>query len=62
MRFKDLPEDSANGQPQMMCREGHGPFSAQRGDYFWAEPEDPVQCECGSEMVLVREIHYFERV
>jgi len=60
MKYRDMPSTTGDGtfrQPSMRCADClAGPYSAERGDYFWADPEDVVTCgECGGEMELGRE-------
>jgi hypothetical protein len=58
MRYTDLPDlfDKSDVRPHSMaCPScGDGPYSADRGDYFWADPSATVTCRaCGGEMALV---------
>lgn len=69
MRYGDLPATTGKSrvldsgvtilprQPQMRCSEEcEGIYSAEHGDYFWANDTDEVLCsECGSPMVLGHE-------
>jgi hypothetical protein len=62
MLYQELPSTIGTGQPQpqMMCADcGNGPFSAERGDYFYCPDEESVLCACGADMILVREVHYY---
>ena len=57
MKYRELPTTTGTGKPQpkMMCRDcGAGPWSAEKGDYWNAAPDDTVFCECSGEMILVR--------
>jgi hypothetical protein len=58
MRYRDMTATSYGQQPQMRCFEGcEGVYSAERGDYFWADPDSEVTCsECGGSMELGREV------
>lgn len=65
MTYGDMPTGLTTGtQPKMCCETcGDGPYSADRGDYFMFPDHDSVTCHsCGGDMILVREIHYFESV
>lgn len=53
--YRDLPD---TGNVSMRCTDcGDGPWSATRGDYFWADPDSEVVCaSCGAPMELGREV------
>lgn len=62
MLYGDLPSTIGTGkpQPQMTCVNEDCErflvlFSAERGDYFMARDDTPVECSCGGAMHLATE-------
>lgn len=48
-----LPETTLTSGVFLYCPDCGERSSATRGDYFW-HPEEPMTCECGTELQLAR--------
>lgn len=48
IRVHDLPDQIGTDGPRTLlyCPRCQGEFSANRGDYFMAEPRTPLRCSC----------------
>lgn len=57
VQVKDLPEEPCNFvnlREFLYCPVCSAEYSAQRGDYWAAEPTTPMTCECGIHLALVK--------
>lgn len=56
MTYADLPDLHAERRPPVLfCEVCLEPFSAHKGDYFWAEPDEEIRCgRCETPLVLAK--------
>ena len=60
MKYGNLPERGLSMRCENVeCENYRVPWSADRGDYFWANPEAECVCGCGKPMNVGRAVDVF---